>query len=248
MNRTSKRLTVLKITHARTPGLLADGDGLYLQVSNASSRSWIFRYRRNGKQHDMGLGPLNAVSLASARQKAQECRTQLAEGIDPLAAREAKRARQAIDEARGITFDECAKAYIKAHAGSWKSVVHHLQWETTLAKYASPVLGRLPVQAVDVGLVMKVLEPIWTAKPETAARIRGRIEKVLSWAKARGYRSGENPALWKGHLDNLLPARGKIRTVRHHAALCRRCCATDERFHRSRALLFFAGRQAVRGR
>jgi hypothetical protein len=174
MNRTSKRLSVLKIAQARQPGMFADGDGLYLQVSNANSRSWIFRYRRNGKQREMGLGPLNAVSLASARQKALECRTQLADGIDPLAAREAKRARQAIEEARGITFDQCAAAYIKAHAGSWKSPVHHLQWETTLATYVSPVFGSLPVQAVDVGLVMKVLEPIWTTKSETSSAVTPR--------------------------------------------------------------------------
>ena len=219
MSRVSKRLSALKVAQARLPAMLADGDGLYLQVSNANSKSWIFRYRRNGKQHEMGLGAVNAVSLARAREKARECREQLADGIDPLIAREAKRAREAIDQARGITFDQCAEAFIKAHAGSWKSAIHHLQWETTLKTYVSPVFGMLPVQAVDVGLVMKVLEPIWSTKPETAARIRGRIESVLNWAKARGYRTGENPALWKGHLDNLLPARAKIKKVKHHAAL-----------------------------
>ncbi len=176
MSRTIGRLSALKVAQLRELGMHADGDNLYLQVTSAEARSWIFRYRCGGKPHEMGLGSLKAVSLSEAREKARECRTQLADGIDPLAAREAKRARQAIEEARGITFDQCAAAYIKAHASSWKSLVHHLQWETTLATYVSPVFGSLPVQAVDVGLVMKALEPIWTTKPETAARIRGRIE------------------------------------------------------------------------
>jgi integrase len=219
MARIIGRLTALKVAHARDPGMLADGDGLYLQVSNASSKSWIFRYRRNGKQREMGLGPLKGVSLAAAREKARGCRAKLADGIDPLVAREAVRVRNATDNAKVITFDQCAEAFIKAHGDSWKNAKHLEQWENTLATYVSPVFGSLPVQAIDVGLVMKALEPIWTAKPETAARIRGRIESVLNWAKARGYRTGENPALWKGHLDNLLPARSKIKKVKHHAAL-----------------------------
>lgn len=154
----------------------------------------------------MGLGPLKGVGLAAARQKARNCRSQLADGVDPLAARQAERARHATVDAKAITFDQCAEAFIKTHGHTWKNVKHHEQWENTLATYVSPVFGSLPVQSIDVGLVMKALEPIWTTKPETAARIRGRIESVLNWAKARGYRSGENPALWKGHLDNLLPA------------------------------------------
>jgi len=219
MARTIGRLTALKITHARKPGMLADGDGLYLQVSSATSKSWIFRYGYNGKQREMGLGPVNGVSLAVAREKARHCRAQLSDGIDPLAARQVERARADTDNAKTITFDQCAEAFIKAHGDTWKNAKHREQWENTLATYVSPVFGSLPVQAVDVGLVMKALEPIWTVKPETAARIRGRIESVLNWAKARGYRSGENPALWKGHLDNLLPARSKIKKVKHHAAL-----------------------------
>lgn len=213
------RLTALKVLHARKPGMLADGDGLYLQVSSASSKSWIFRYGYNGKQREMGLGPVNGVSLAVAREKSRQCRAQLADGIDPLAARQAERARADTSNAKAITFDQCAEAFIKAHGDSWKNAKHREQWENTLKTYVSPVFGSLPVQAVDVGLVMKALEPIWTAKPETAARIRGRIESVLNWAKARGYRSGENPAQWKGHLDNLLPARSRISSVKHHAAL-----------------------------
>jgi integrase len=213
------RLSALAVAHAHKPGMLADGQGLYLQVGRSNARSWIFRYFRNGKSHEMGLGPLTAVGLASARAKAAECRALLAEGIDPIAARNAERTRQDLAVACRMTFDECASAYIKAHSSAWKNHKHVAQWTSTLRTYVSPVFGALPVQAVDVGLVMKVLEPIWTTKPETASRIRGRIESVLNWARARGYRGGENPARWKGHLDNLLPARSKIAKVKHHAAL-----------------------------
>jgi integrase len=202
------RLSSLKVMRAREPGMLADGDGLYLQVT-----------RSNGKSREMGLGSLKAVGLASARLKAAECRALLADGIDPIAARDTKLAQQAVEDARAITFDHCADAFIKAHSSGWKNKKHVAQWKATLRTYVSPVFGSLPVQAVDVALVMKVLEPIWTTTPETAARVRGRVESVLNWAKARGYRTGENPALWKGHLDNLLPARKKIADVKHHAAL-----------------------------
>ena len=217
--RTSGRLSSLKVAHARGPGMLADGDGLYLQVSSTNAKSWIFRYYRNGKSREMGLGSLKAVGLAVARLKATECRGLLADGIDPCAARQAERAQQAIEDARALTFDQCAEAFIAAHSAAWKNQKHVAQWKATLRTYVSPVFGLLPVQAVDVTLVMKVLEPIWATKLETAARIRGRIESVLNWAKARGYRVGENPALWKGHLDKLLPARSKIAKVKHHAAL-----------------------------
>ena len=213
------RLSSLKVMRAREPGMLADGDGLYLQVTRANARSWIFRYFRDGKSREMGLGSLKAVGLSVARLKAAECRALLADGSDPIAARDTRRAQQAAEDARAITFDHCADAFIKAHSNGWKNKKHVAQWKATLKTYVSPVFGSLPVQAVDVALVMKVLEPIWTTKPETAARVRGRVESVLNWAKARGYRTGENPALWKGHLDNLLPARKKIADVKHHAAL-----------------------------
>jgi integrase len=212
------RLTALKVKHARKPGMLADGHGLYLQVTRANARSWIFRYYRDGKSREMGLGSLNAVGLADARLKAAECRRLLADGIDPIAARDVERSQRALD-ARAITFDKCADAFIKAHSSGWKNPKHVKQWTATIRTYATPVFGSLPVQAVDVALVMKVLEPLWTTKPETATRVRGRIESVLNWAKARGYRTGENPALWKGHLDKLLPSRNKVAKVVHHSAL-----------------------------
>lgn len=219
MAKTIGRLTVLQVQHAKKPGMLADGDGLYLQVTGAGARSWIFRFMLEGKPREMGLGLLKGVGLAAARAKEAQCRALLADGIDPIAARKGERAERAVADARTITFDQCADAYIEAHGAAWRNPKHRAQWKTTLETYVSPVFGKLSVGAVDVTLVMKALEPIWTTKPETAARVRGRIESVLNWAKARGYRSGENPAQWKGHLDNLLPAKSKISSVRHHAAL-----------------------------
>jgi integrase len=129
------------------------------------------------------------------------------------------RAAARLDDAKLITFDECRDTYIASHKAGWRNAKHRAQWINTLNTYASPIFGKLPIQAVNVALVMKVLEPIWAMKPETAGRLRGRIERILDWAKARGFRSGENPARWRGHLDHLLPARSKVRKVKHHAAL-----------------------------
>jgi integrase len=196
-----------------------DGGGLYLCVGSESARSWIFRFSRDGRTRYMGLGSLAAVSLAEARQKAAEARRVLAGGQDPIAVRDAQDAAARALEATAMTFRQCAEAYIAAHKDGWRSTKHAAQWFTTLETYAFPTFGDLPVAAVDVGLVLKVLEPIWQAKTETASRLRGRIEVVLSWAKTRGYRSGENPAAWRGHLQNLLPPRRKVRQVRHLPAL-----------------------------
>jgi integrase len=167
----------------------------------------------------MGLGPLSAISLADARALADKYRRQRHEGIDPIQARDDERAGQQTAAARAMTFDQCADAYIASHRDGWGNSKHAAQWKSTLATYASPVFGSLPVQAVDVSLVMKALEPIWSAIPETAGRVRGRIEAVLDWARSRGLRNGENPARWKGHLDNLLPWRHKVGKVVHHPAL-----------------------------
>jgi integrase len=159
----------------------------------------------------MGLGPLHTVSLSEARTKAREARQLRLEGVDPIDARQAKRSQAKLDAAKSMTFRQCAEAYIAAHAPGWKNAKHAAQWPSTLEDYVYPVFGFLPVQSVDVGLVMKVLEPLWQTKPETASRVRGRIEAVLDWAKARGYRNGENPAQWRGHLDKLLPARSRAK-------------------------------------
>jgi integrase len=219
MARTTGRLTALQVGRATgRPGMHPDGGGLYLQVTK-SGASWIYRYMLNGRAREMGLGPLAIFGLQEARAKALDARRLRHEGIDPIEARKGVRARERLDAAKAMTFKQCAESYIKAHRAGWRNVKHAAQWEATLATYAEPIIGALPVQAIDTALVLKVIEPLWTSKPETASRLRGRIESILNWATARGYRAGENPARWRGHLDNLLPARSKVRKVEHHAAL-----------------------------
>ena len=219
MGRTVDKLSALTVTRAKEPGYYGDGAGLYLQVSRSGTKSWIFRFTIAGKQREMGLGPLHTISLAQAREKARDCRALLLEGKDPLEARNAAKLGEALDRARAMTFEQCAAAYIAAHRGGWKSVKHAAQWESTLATYAAPVIGSMPVAAVDTALVVKVLEPIWTEKTETATRLRGRIESILDWATVSKFRVGENPARWRGHLDNLLANPTKVSRVAHHAAL-----------------------------
>ena len=215
------RLSAKAIASKNKPGLCCDGGGLYLQVASSGSKSWIFRYRsrHTGKLRDMGLGPLHSVTLAQAREKAAGLRSALAAGVDPIHAREEESRRKAVDAARALSFAECSQVYIESHKAGWRNAKHADQWTNTLAIYAGPVIGALPVQDVDTGLVLKILEPIWPTKPETASRLRGRIENVLDWAKARGYRSSENPARWKGHLNQLLPGLAKKSRVVHHKAM-----------------------------
>ncbi len=219
MARPIGRLKAVTVAKTRKPGLLADGGGLYLRVGPTGAKSWIFRYRRDGRLHDMGLGPVHAVSLLEARDAAQECRKLRLRRIDPIEARRAGDAEARIAAASAISFRECAESYIASHKTGWRNARHAAQWPTTLEAYVYPVFGNLPVQAIDVGLVMKALEPIWNTKPETASRVRGRIESIIDWATARGYRKGENPARWRGHLENLVPRRDKVSRVRHLAAL-----------------------------
>lgn len=218
MARTIGRLTALKINRLSQPGMHADGGGLYLQITSTAAKSWIFRYSRSGRSREMGLGSLIKVPLARARMAADQCQKLLGGGLDPVAERNAQRERAALEAAKAITFSEAAERYIAAHSGKWRNGKHLAQWRSTIAAYAEPVFGKLPVQAVDTGLVLSVLEPIWAAKHETASRLRGRIENVLDWATARGLRQGENPARWKGHLKHLLPTRMAIAT-KHHAAM-----------------------------
>jgi len=215
MARMVNRLSSLKVAALKTPGLHADGNGLYLQVTDAGSRSWIFRFQIDGKQRNMGIGPLSAVSLAQARQKAVECRSQRAAGVDPIQARDAVRA-----GARAtMTFQEAAAAYIAAKQDGWRNARHRQQWPETMEAYVYPVIGAEPVSTVDNESVLKVLNPIWKEKPETASRVRGRIESILGWAKANGHRSGDNPARWRDHLSHSLAARpkSKVRVVHHPA-------------------------------
>lgn len=213
------RLTTKEVINKKKPGDYCDGAGLYLQVSGSGSKSWIFRFGFKGKDRHMGLGPFHTVSLADARMAAVECRKLLLRKIDPIVARDAEHARQSLEAARSITFSECAAAYIKAHRSSWKNAKHADQWTNTISTYCGPVMGAVPVQAVDTALVMNVLEPIWREKPETASRLRGRIESTLDWATVSGYRKGDNPARWRGHLDNLLPSLNKKQRIKHHPAL-----------------------------
>src|SRR6516165_10582005 len=182
MMRAMGRLTALKVQRAKAPGMYADGGGLYLQVTERGA-SWIYRYMLNKRAREMGLGPRALFGLSEARAKALDARRLRHEGIDPIEARRAERQQVRLDAARAMTFQQCAAAYINAHRPGWRTNKHAAQWQATLTTYAGPVIGALPVQAVDTALVLKVLEPIWIEKPETAGRVRGRIEAVLDWAK-----------------------------------------------------------------
>lgn len=219
MKRHLERLSAKAVANQRKPGYYCDGGGLNLQVSHSRTKSWIFRYTLAGKPREMGLGPEHDRSLAEAREAARECRRLLLAKIDPIEARDAKDAQAALAKARSISFGQCAESYIASHRAGWRSPKHADQWTNTLKTYAEPVIGALPIQDVDTTLVLKVLEPMWAKKPETASRLRGRIESVLDWATARGYRSGDNPARWRGHLDKLLPSLKKKLRVQHHPAL-----------------------------
>jgi integrase len=222
MPRTTNRLSPITVKRAK-PGMHCDGGGLYLQVTTGADRavhrSWLYRFALNGRERHMGLGSLNNVSLAEARAKAADARKLTADAIDPIERRGSLRAAAALAVAKAMTFDECAAAYIASHRARWRAIKSYRQWRSTLSTYAGPVLGKLPVQAIDTALIMRVIEPLWTRVPETAGRVRGRIEAVLDWATACGYRQGENPARWRGHLDKLLPAQSSIRKVKHHPAL-----------------------------
>jgi integrase len=219
VTQTVHRLSAVKVANLKRRGMYADGGGLYLQVTANGRRSWIFRFKQNGRSRDMGLGSLATISLAEAREMAAECRRLRLTGIDPIESRKTDRLQAQLAAARSMTFDQCRDAFIEAHKSAWRNAKHRAQWANSLATYVGPVFGSMPIQSVDVALVTKVLEPIWSTKPETASRVRGRIERVLDWAKVRGFRQGENPARWRGHLDALLPAHSKVRKVKHHAAL-----------------------------
>jgi integrase len=211
------KLNAARMRTLTKPGTYGDGAGLYLQVRGPANRSWLFRFRLHGKGHLMGLGAVGDTSLAEARELAAAARKLVRLGANPIDQRRTARRESAAQA--GLTFDQVAAAYIAAHEASWRNPKHRQQWRNTLDTYAAPTLGKLPVAQVDVGLVMRVLEPIWLEKTETASRLRGRIESVLDYATARSWRAGENPARWRGHLENLLPARSKVAKVEHHSAL-----------------------------
>jgi hypothetical protein len=216
----ANKLTQMQVSRLKEPGLHGDGAGLWLKVTEHGSKSWILRYTFEGRERWTGLGPYPIVSLADAREKALSVKKQVHQGTDPI---QHKREVRALAEAEAeaeqasiVTFDWCAEQYIAAHRGGWKNPKHADQWVNTLQTYASPVIGALAVEKVDTDLVMKVLQPIWTTKAETASRLRGRLQSVLDWAVVKNLRTGENPARWKGHLDNLLPKKSKVARTQHH--------------------------------
>lgn len=212
---TAGRLTVLGVKAACKPGYLCDGNGLYLQISKSGAKSWVLRYRTAGKLREMGLGGTGVLSLADARKKTDSIRRQIYAGIDPIASTRASKNLSA--DAK--TFRICAVLYIDSHKAGWKSSKHAGQWQATLETYAFPFIGELPSAAIETEHILKILKPIWTEKSETAGRVRGRIEAILDYAKARGWRDGTNPATWKGHLELMLPAKSDVSNVVHHAAL-----------------------------
>lgn len=206
---------------AKVPGLHSDGNGLALKVSDdLAQRYWVLRYSLHRKAHWMGLGSLDVIGLGEAREKAIAARRLILEGIDPIAERKDRFAQQRLEAAMAITFRACAEQYIATFEKSWTNPKHRAQWTSTLTTYVYPVIGELPVAKVDVPQIMQILTPLWPTKPETAGRVRGRIEAILDYAMVAKYRpAGLNPARWKGNLDKMLPARHKIAKVEHHAAM-----------------------------
>lgn len=221
MARKAKELSALAIGRLTSPGNHAVGGvaGLYLYVNDAGARSWVLRTMVGSKRRHMGLGGFPDVPLAQAREKARKARDDIEQGIDPIAQRKAAVSLLRAQQATEKTFQQAAEGFVEAHGDTWKNPKHRAQWTSTLKTYAYPVMGNLLVCDVGQEHVLATLEPIWKTKNETASRLRGRIENVLDWATVRKYRTGENPARWKGHLDMLLPAPGKIQKVEHHRAL-----------------------------
>jgi integrase len=223
MPKKAAELGPLQVSRLKEPGAYAVGGvaGLMLKISDSGARSWILRAMVGGKRRDMGLGGYPDVTLAQARDSARRARDQIRSGGDPIQERQAARSASAAAKAKAKTFDQCVGALIKAKSAEWKNAKHRAQWKSTLDLYASPKIGRVLVQDVELSHVLAVLEAdsLWTTKTETASRLRGRIETVLDWATARGYRTGDNPARWRGHLDQLLARPRKIKKVVHHPAL-----------------------------
>jgi len=221
MPKKARELAPIEVQRLTKPGMHTVGGvtGLYLQVLPSGARSWVLRVTVAGKRRDMGLGGFPDVTLAQAREKAREARATIEKGIDPIAQRVAARSALAASRGAAVTFEEAARQFITAKSAEWSNAKHGQQWTNTLEAYAFPVVGKLACADIALPHVLKILEPIWTTKTETASRLRGRIESVLDWATVRGFRKGENPARWKGHLDKILPAPGKVAKVEHHEAV-----------------------------
>lgn len=211
----------MSINRLKEPGLWAVGGvaGLYLHVNARGARSWILRVVVGDKRRDMGLGGYPDIGVADARQKAREARLKIEQGVDPILLRKQAKSELMALQATDKTFEQAAGEYIKIHADSWSNGKHRKQWESTLAAYAFPVVGKLSLRHIRQEHILKILEPIWTTKTETATRVRGRMESILDWAKVKGLRSGENPAAWKGHLDHMLPAPTRLKKIEHLTAV-----------------------------
>jgi integrase len=215
-------LTAKKVEQLKTPGRYRDGSGvkgLLLQIGPNGGKSWLLRYERAGKERWHGIGPWPLVDLKTARERAKAARLLLLDGIDPVDHRKAEKAKLAAAAAKLMTFREAARLYVAQHEGKWKNRKHRQQFVSTLEIYAHAVIGDMSVNDVGTTEVLRVIEPHWLTKCETMSRVRGRVEAVLDWASVRGYRTGENPARWKGHLAEVLPARSEIKATIHHPAL-----------------------------
>ena len=213
-----------KQVKAAKAGVLIDGKGLRLKVTVSPAgglrKNWLWRGKvKDGPVREIGLGAPDYVSLEAARKRARALREAAKAGIDPIAQRDQERAQKAAKAAKAMSFRQAAERYIEAHRAGWKNAKHAAQWPATLEQYAYPIFGTVSVADVDQAMVLKVLEPLWAEKTETASRLRGRIELILDWAAVRGLRNGDNPARWRGHLDKVLPKRSKIQKTQHHTAL-----------------------------
>jgi integrase len=224
MASTVNKLSAAFVRNSLDVGRHNDGAGLYLQTSQVGdnlTKAWLFRFKLNGRKREMGLGSVNTYTLAEARERARRCRQLVDQGIDPIEQRKTQRAEAKAETVKAMTFAQAADAFFADNKSAWRSAVHAQQWENSLRDYALPTLGALPVAAIETAHVVTVLRPIWSDKNVTAARVRGRIEVVLNWAKAHGFRSGENPARWRGHLANILPKHNGNghALIKHHAAM-----------------------------
>jgi len=220
MASTINKLSATFVVKNTKVGRKNDGGGLYLQTAQVGERvtkAWLFRFKLNGRKREMGLGSVNTYSLAEARERARLCRQLVDQGIDPIAQRQERGAAARAEAAKRLTFAEAAAGFLRDNRSSWRNGMHAAQWDASLRRYMLPALGPLSAAAIETAHVVNVLRPIWQDKPETASRVRGRIEAVLNWAQAHGFRSGENPARWKGHLENILPKR--VELVSHFAAM-----------------------------
>jgi integrase-like protein/Arm domain-containing DNA-binding protein len=218
---TSMALTALQVRAAKPGDKLGDGGGLRLDVDRSGNKAWVFRFTSptTGKERFMGLGPLRDVSLAQARDAAAEARALIRERKDPIEHRKEQRTAAKVEASKAITFKGYAEQFISGREAAWKNPRHRQAWRNSLRDYAYPHIGQLPVADVDTAAILQVLRPIWATKSETASRVRGRIEAILSAAKVEGLRMGDNPALWRGHIAEVLPGKRAVRAVEHHAAL-----------------------------